>query len=383
MLQLAVLCDYPEEQWPSMDLCAEMLIRHLQTGHASQLHTSQIRPPFHWRWSRLPGLQTHRLTYNGDRLLNRFWDYPRYLRRYCQSFDRYHIADHTYAHLAHHLPSNRTGVFCHDIDAFRSLIEPAQEPRPAWFKTMSNHILQGLQKAAVVFYSTHSVRQQIEHYKLVNGDRLVHAPYGIPSEFTPSDSTFPISEIQNSKFNTQLSTPFPTPPFLLHVGSCIPRKRIDVLLNVFAAVRHTHPSMQLVKVGGEWTDAQRTQIEQLGVGRAVLHLQGLDREAIATLYRQATLVLLTSEAEGFGLPVVEALACGAIAVVSDIPVLREVGGNAAVYCPVANIPAWTTTINQLLHCPQQACDRHSRLAHAQTYSWAKHAQIVAETYQQL
>src|SRR5205823_211201 len=95
----------------------------------------------------------------------------------------YHVADHSYAHLARALPAGRTGVYCHDVDAFRSLFDP-RERRPAWFRALARHVLSGLQKAAVVFHSTLCVRAELERHGLVDPARLVHAPYGVAPEFT-------------------------------------------------------------------------------------------------------------------------------------------------------------------------------------------------------
>ena len=52
-------------------------------------------------------------------------------------------------------------------------------------------------------------------------------------------------------------------------------------------------------------------------------------------------MLVTSDSEGFGFPVIEAMACGAIVLASDLPVLKEVGEDAALYAPVGDVPAWT------------------------------------------
>ncbi len=375
-LRLAVICDYLEEEWPSMDLCAQMLIKHLQSEHAESLQTVPVRPTFEKRFQPIPWLGKKRVALNGDRLLNRFWHYPQYLSQRITDFDLFHVSDHTYAQLVHVLPPERTGVFCHDLDAFRSLLEPEQEPRPAWYKAMSRRILRGLQKAAVVFYSTAEVRKQIEHYGLLERSRLVHAPYGIASEFS-------LAPKHTSSADQQLLQQIAKAPFILHVGSCIPRKRIDVLLDVFAALRTKQPDLPLVKVSGDWTQTQQEQITRLNIGNSIIHLKGLERTTIATLYREASVVLLTSEAEGFGLPVIEALACGAIIAVSDIPVLREVGGSAAVYCPVGDVSAWVKTVEHLLESPTSAPECNLRLAHAQKYSWSAHAQTIAKAYLQL
>jgi glycosyltransferase involved in cell wall biosynthesis len=374
--RLAVICDYLEEDWPSMDLCAQMLVKHLQSEHTDFFQTVPIRPAFKKRFQQLPGLGKKRAAWNSDRLLNRFWDYPHYLSQHVTDLDLFHVSDHTYAQLVHVLPPERTGVFCHDLDAFRCLVESKQEPRPRWFKAMSQRILSGLQKAAIVFYSTTEVRKQIEHYGFLDPKRLVHAPYGISSEFAIAPQlTTPIDQ--------QTLDQIGNVPFLLHVGSCIPRKRIDVLLEVFAALRTKYPDLQLVKVGGDWTESQQEQMSRLNIGNAIVHLKGLERTTLAALYRKAAIVLQPSEAEGFGLPIIEALACGAIIVASDIPVLREVGESAAVYCPVADVSAWVKTVEQLLTSPTTAPELNVRLAQAQKYSWSAHAKTIAKTYQQL
>src|SRR5205823_1258570 len=223
--------------------------------------------------------------------------------------DLFHVVDHSYAQLVHTLPPERTGVYCHDLDAFRCLLEPSREPRPRWFRAIARRILHGLQKAAIVFHSTLAIRRQMERFGLIDPQRLVHAPYGISPEFTEDSSEHDES---------------PASPFLLHVGSCIPRKRMDVLLNVFAEARNDYPELRLVKVGGPWLPEQREQIDRLGIAAAITQLTGVSRDTIARLYRQAALVLIPSEAEGFGLPVIEALACGSVVVASVLAVLREV-----------------------------------------------------------
>jgi glycosyltransferase involved in cell wall biosynthesis len=231
-----------------------------------------------------------------------------------------------------------------------------------------------VQKAAVIFYSTAEMRRRLQESSLVDTDRLVYAPYGVSPEFTPDPDELDSRVESNVGGNGT--------PFLLHVGSCIPRKRIDVLLDIFGEVHARFPELALVQVGGAWTPAQREQIERLGIGPAVRQWRGLDRRTLAALYRQARVLLQTSEAEGFGLPLIEALACGGLVVASDIPVLHEVGGESAVYCPVADIPCWVETIGRLLCQPTRAPNRAQRLAQAQRFSWAHHAQTILQAYRQ-
>ena len=98
---------------------------------------------------------------------------------------------------------------------------------------------------------------------------------------------------------------------------------------LLAAARGRVPGLRLVQVGGPWPPPLAARIDRLVIGSAVAQVRGLTRGQLAALYRRAAAVLVPSEAEGFGLPVVEALACGAAVVASDIPALREVAGDAA------------------------------------------------------
>jgi glycosyltransferase involved in cell wall biosynthesis len=370
--RLALLADFPEEGWPSMDLAAEMLLREARL--AERFRVERVCPPFRRCLTRIPWLGRRGATVNADRLLNRFWDFPRHLRRRRDEFDLFHLCDHSYSQLALEVPAEQVGVFCHDLDTFRCLLEPDRDPRPAWFRAMVRRILRGFRRAAVVFHSTGEVRREIERHGLVDPARLVQAPYGVSAEYTAD------GEDDDS---TLAALGVPDRPFLLHVGSCIPRKRIDILLEVFAALRSGFPALGLVKVGGPWTPAQREQLARLRIEESVHQRTGLTRGQIAALYRRAALVLLPSEAEGFGLPLIEALACGAAVLASDLPVLREVGGEAAAYCPVGEAASWAETAGRLIANPSAAPPKDVRLARAARFTWTAHAGAVFGAYRRL
>ncbi len=172
-------------------------------------------------------------------------------------------------------------------------------------------------------------------------------------------------------------------PFLLHVGSGIPRKRLDVLFEVFARLRATRPDLHLVQQGAELSDAQRAHVERLGIGGAIVQPPKLERATLAGLYRRAALVLVTSDAEGFGFPVIEAMACGAIVLASDLPVLREVGEDAALYAPVGDVPAWTAKARAVLDGSLSAPPMAARVARSGAFTWDQHALTILEAYRQI
>ena len=359
MMRLALLPDFAEENWPSMDLCAESLQRQLPASE-------RLTPRFRRVCSRMPILGGRKAAFNGDRLLNRFIFYPRYAKRRRDRFDFFHIVDHTYAQLVHVLPAERAGVFCHDLDAFRCLLEPARDRRPKWFRMLSRRILSGLQKAAIVFHSTAAMRDEIVRHGLIDPGRLVLAPYGVSPEFSlvgPSE--------------TDLGR------YLLHVGSNAPRKRIDTLLRVLAGLRQQIPNLRLLKVGPPFTAGQQTMIGEYKLADAIVRREGLARTEIAALYRGAAALLLPSEAEGFGLPLIEALACGAPVVAGDLPALREVGGTAAEYAPVGDVEAWIAAVKRAMDQPRDLAAQSARSRQAEQFDWHSHARVIHDAYLRL
>jgi glycosyltransferase involved in cell wall biosynthesis len=353
-----------------MDLTAAMLVE-AASRIAPDVSAVRVLPPFARLFSRLSFLGRARPAFNADRLWNRMLRYPRHARRLAGDFDAFHVADHSYAQLVHALPARRTGVFCHDLDAFRCLLEPERDPRPAWFRAVARRVLSGLRRAAVVFHNSRTVGDEILRHDLVPQEHLVHAPLGVAPEFRPAPAGEPL--------------PGGVAPgaYLLHVGSCIPRKRIDSLLATFAGARAARPGLRLVQVGGEWTGEQQALIARLGIGDALMQLRGIDRSSLAVLYRGAALVLQPSDAEGFGLPVVEALACGAPVLSSDIPVLREVGGEAVLYCSAGDVVAWGRTATAVLSGSLPVPPVSARLAQAARFSWEAQARVIVGAYRDL
>lgn len=383
-VRLGLICDFVEEQWPSMELVGEMVLTHLSANHAGSVVPTRICPPMRPRLAHVPGVGRRGAAHNADRLLNRFWDYPREAARLARSrrFDVFHLVDHSYSQLVHALPAARTVVTCHDLDTFRCLLEPALEPRPRWFRAMTRRILTGLQKAARVVCDSEATREAILRYGLLPPDRLRVVYLAVHPECRPEPD--PEADARAERL---LSPARPDALNLLHVGTNIARKRIDVLLKTFASVRRARPEAHLVKVGGAFTPDQTRLAAGLGLDEtAFTILPFLSRSALAAVYRRSSLLLQPSDAEGFGLPVAEALACGTSVLASDIPVLREVGGEPTLYAPVGDIDAWTqATLAHLDDFRQQSPAWHARrasgLAWANRYCWPTHVSHLIDIYQ--
>ncbi|HYL36150.1 MAG TPA: glycosyltransferase family 1 protein [Bryobacteraceae bacterium] len=380
-LRAALLCDFLEEGWPSMDLIGEMLARFLGAGQGGDICADLLRPRLRRRFSQVPFLGRGQFLWNADRLVNRFSDYPRWLRQRIHDYDVFHVVDHSYSQLVHVLPPHRTVVTCHDLDTFRCLLEPDPQKRPKWFRTITRRILEGLQKSAHVIAVSGATRDELLRYGLLPPERISVIPNGVH----PSCSLQPDPPADAEA--TKLLEGVLEFPLLLSVGSTLPRKRLDVLLRVFAAVRRELGTVYLVRVGG--LAAEHWQLaSQLGIADGILALPFLKREILAAVYRRATLLLHTASAEGFGLPLIEAMACGCPAVASDIPVLREVGGSAVAYCALGDVPGWKDTVVRLLSEKSQQpgawqVRRQLALEHAARYSWADNAHATRRIYRKV
>lgn len=373
MLRVGLIADFREENWPSMDLVAEMLLRHLPAV-PSPVTCARIEPPFRARIGRLlPARGAH----IGDRILNRFFDYPRWLRAHAADFDLYHVVDHSYAHLATELPPGRTIVTCHDIDAFRPLLEPGSRsllPTP-----LVRRVLAGLRAARHVICVSEATRADLVAHRLVEPARATVVHNGVHPACSPR-----LNEIADGEAERLLGPPGRSVD-LLHVGSTIPRKRLDVAIATAAAVRARCSEVRLVRVGGPLTGEQRVQAERLGMTDRIVEMPFLSPEVLAAIYRRAAVVILPSEREGFGLPLVESLACGTPVVASGIPAFREVGGSAAIFCEVGDDRAWAETVVGLLlerrDEPGRWRDRQTRsAAHGQRFSWGRCAAQTADIY---
>ena len=123
--------------------------------------------------------------------------------------------------------------------------------------------------------------------------------------------------------------------FFLCVSTLHPHKNLERLIRAFAAFHKKHPRFRLVLAGmrGFHTEAVERAVESCGLAGVVELTGWIAREAVRDLYRRAWAFVLPTTFEGFGMPVLEALAAGVPCACSDIPPLREVAGDAALRFP--------------------------------------------------
>lgn len=136
-------------------------------------------------------------------------------------------------------------------------------------------------------------------------------------------------------------------PFVLATGNRLPHKNFETLLRALAAIPAAERP-QLLVTGSHGEDPLVPLVADLGLAGDVDLLGWVGADELDALYRAAAAYVLPSRFEGFGLPVLEAMARGCPVVCSDIPVLHEVGGDAALYADTRDAVALASAVRRLL-----------------------------------
>jgi glycosyltransferase involved in cell wall biosynthesis len=175
-------------------------------------------------------------------------------------------------------------------------------------------------------------------------------------------------------------------PFVLFVSTIEPRKNIPGLIAAFAHVAHDFPHKLLLVGGAGWnSEGLDALISQHGLTDRVLRLGYVaDRSDLPLFYSAADVFVFPSFYEGFGLPVLEAMACGCPVVTSNRTSLPEVGGAAAAY---ADPDHEDTFAEVLLHVLSDAGSRETMralgLEQAKRFSWEKTTDVTLDLYRRL
>jgi glycosyltransferase involved in cell wall biosynthesis len=176
----------------------------------------------------------------------------------------------------------------------------------------------------------------------------------------------------------------PGRPYILFVGTLEPRKNVPLLLDAFARLRRRLDAQLLVVGGRGWLDEPIFAAHaRSGVGDAARFLGSLGEDDLAVLYSHAGVLALPSLYEGFGLPVLEAMACGAPVVCSNAGPLPEVAGDAAVFLNPDDPDAWAATmLDVLTNASLRAELRRRGFARTKEFSWERTARATREVYRE-
>lgn len=240
--------------------------------------------------------------------------------------DVYHVTSQNLATLLlFRRPPARVVVTVHDVIPYMLRDDPVLCPyRTAADRIFDRLAMAGLRRADRLLADSHYTRACLERHLGIDPARIAVVHLGIDAErFRP----LPVPVAFRARYNLADDR-----RYLIYVGSEDPRKNLSTLFQSLAMVRRALPAVELLKVGRAHFDSERRRLldlaASLGIRAAVRFLDDVPDEDLPLLYNTADACVMPSLYEGFGFPVLEALACGTPVIATDAASLPELLGDA-------------------------------------------------------
>jgi len=303
---------------------------------------------------------SHKLTYLSPKLADIFWNQLNIFKPdCCQNLDLFHASNWA-------IPKTKTKLVTtiHDL----TFLKYPQEHLPYYIKAHTRHLKRAKKYADRIIAVSQSTKKDLINQG-IHPDKIT-VIYSAPAQiFKPLKSK---SQLQAIKAKYGLKG-----PYLLSVGTQEPRKNLTRLIKAYSQLKlKTMP----LAIAGKFGWGDRTQPI-----KGVKLLNFVPDEDLVGLYSAAKAFIYPSLYEGFGFPVLEAMACGCPVITSNTSSLPELGGQAALYVN----PKKTTDITQAIKIllGLNSAKRHQLinkgLQQAQQFSWSKTAQQTLKLYQEV
>jgi glycosyltransferase involved in cell wall biosynthesis len=297
--------------------------------------------------------------------------------------DIYHFTSQTLATLLLFCrPKGRVVVTVHDIIPYMLHKDPEFSSS---YGDSINHLfnrlaMAGLKRADCLIAISEDTKQcLVEHLGIVSG-KIAVVHQGIDHErFRPLQVPATIRARYGLPEGRR---------YIIYVGSEEPRKNLVTLVRALAHLRRELPDVEVVKVGRAHFDRERQRLiglaSQLGVRTAIHFLEDVPEDDLPLLYSLADVCVMPSLYEGFGFPVLEAMACGTPVVSANTGALREIVSNAGVQvCPHDADTLACTLLALLKDQRQQLLLRRAGRDRAAKFAWTATVQRTAAVYNQL
>ena len=237
----------------------------------------------------------------------------------------FHICDHSNAPYLKFLPQKKSSITCHDVIAIRGglgytdFIVPASSFGKVFQKWILYHLSSAKYLAAVSKLTLQQLteispaRQHQQHWTVVYNS--------FNADFSVKDP------LEVSSLLTGLNLPS-SQPYLLHVGSNLPRKNRKLLLDMLYSIKDTWKG-NVCFAGDAMEQDLLDHATSLGIQHRVFNITKPQHQVLVALYNGCFAFIFPSFSEGFGWPVIEAQACGAPVIASNINPIPEISGGAA------------------------------------------------------
>lgn len=268
------------------------------------------------------------------------------------------------------LPHTRSAIFIHDL----TYIRVPDAAVPELVRYLKLVVPRALKRADVVIVNSEATKADIIDIYGTPSDKIVAIQFGVHPHFTPSNKPLPALR---TKYG------LPEQAYILAVGTVQPRKNYSRLIEALAILRDRGIDAALVIAGGKgWMETPIFEtVTRLGLEAQVKFLGYVDNSDLPALYSYAAAFAMPSLYEGFGLPVLEAMACGTPVVTSNISSLPEAAGDGALLIDPTDVEALADALQRILTDTALAQSlREKGLAHVTPYTWGRTASQLAEAF---
>lgn len=231
---------------------------------------------------------------------------------------------------------------------------------------------------AIISVSRASKQDILSFYPKTAPDKIYVIPEGVEPAFNPTELPGEIFTLREKYHINQ--------PYILFLGTREVKRNLPFLAEVFKSLAPKFPDLQLVMAGRDdpWHPEVDEQIKEAAgpYGQKIIMPGVIDPEDLPALFRQAQIFVNASPNEGFGLPGLEAMACGTPVIVADVPVFREVYGHGAAYFNHTRVAQASEVVESVLvdHAQQESLKARG-LAQAGLYSWPEAAARTMQLYE--
>jgi glycosyltransferase involved in cell wall biosynthesis len=251
---------------------------------------------------------------------------------------------------------------------------------PGSARIQKHQLPRSIKVARRILVPTEAVKGEVERVLHVDPGRIAVAPWGVGPEFRVLGAGTLAAAREKWKLPAQ---------FVLFVGTIEPKKNVAGLIkSFFAAKVHRRLPHELVFAGrmGWKMKGLARLVRELGATEYTHHLGYVPEEDLPAIYGLAEACVVPSHVEGFGMPVLEAFACGCPLVISAVPALVEVAGGAARVCPFAPDKPYQPLREALEEVlldegGVRATLREKGLARAKEFTWRRTAELTHAAYE--
>ncbi len=354
----------------SMDVYAEGLIAGLRAVRPDW-EIIELSPQPLDRKSRSTWVRIHKY-------YERFWNFPRRVKQ--QAADVIHIMDASEAHIVYGLQnsSQRTVVTCHDlINYFYADNRVASVQMPFVSHNMWLRAIRGMRLADRVVAVSAATARDTTQILDIAPDRITVVPDAVEASFTPlpPERVAAIRHQYGAKPDTFC---------LLSVGSDHRRKNLLNVLKSLAILQQQGIPFEFWKVGADFSTEQKQTIVDLQLEGVVRYLGKPDRQVLMEIYNAADALVFPSLFEGFGMPLLEAMACGTPTITSNVSAMPEVVGDDGLLVDPNSTQEIADAVIQLYRDPLlQARLTERGLIRVKHFTWQNTAESIARIYEQI